>query len=839
MERKKMHKRKGQWVTISTSLVAAMMLGTSSQTLVSAQESSEFLIASSAATDEATVTEDGLEASMEAPLVEEAIAVETAIETAIEASVETTVVEETVAIEAPITAEVPEGEVEVEDVVEVEMEVEVEDVVEVELPEATEEYTEVLEDDEVTEEASVVVEEAEVLEAESIVVEASEVVEEDAVVPEAAEELDAESVVVEAAEELNEGAVVVEAAEELEAESVVLEASEVVEEESAVLEEAEELDAESVVVEAAEVVEAESVVVEEAEVLDEGAVVSEETDVIEEESAVSEETDEIEEDSVVSEEAELSENPETPEIPDESEEETETPEIPEESEEDDEILDDAEEPDDSEISEEPVESGSEENPETEFGPESSESTASSEAKTSDELRKSSTNLEMLTQSTPIVASTNSSMRQTHSINQGETLWSLARKFNVSVAELKEWNSLSSDLIITNASLIVSNPTNATNSSDEKRQQAVANQGNQSQTVGSTNNSTSQVSARQTINKGDTLWSIAQRNNVTVADLIKWNNLSSTVIHIDGQLIVSIPTSESTQAETEAGNDSSSNKQPSYTINQGDTLWSIAQKNNVTVSQLQEWNNLSSYLIHANQQLVVNDPNGKQHTGGKIEEDDDTSLENGPQQTHTVKRGEYLYSIAQQYGVSVSDLASWNNLTVNSVINPNDRLIMANPNGSSENTQPNENTNEKSDERTVESAGIQAMINWFKEREGNVTYSMSARLGPDSYDCSSAVFFALMAGGYIAEGTWPGTTESLFALEGTLLTAISRDEVQEGDIFVAGVKGNSLGAGGHTGVALSNSSIIHANYSDNGISTTPIEGYTSYAGIPTYWYRLTN
>ena len=429
------------------------------------------------------------------------------------------------------------------------------------------------------------------------------------------------------------------------------------------------------------------------------------------------------------------------------------------------------------------------------------------------------------------------MNQTHSVNQGDTLWSLARKFNVSVAELKEWNSLSSDLIITNASLIVSNPNNATNSSDEKRQQDVANQGNNSQTVGSTNNNSNQTSASHTINKGDTLWSIAQRNNVTVADLIKWNNLSSTVIHIDGQLIVSNPTSDNMQKETEAGNDSSSSKQPSYTINQGDTLWSIAQKNNVTVSQLQEWNNLSSYLIHANQQLVVNNPNGNQNTGGTAEADDDTSSET--QQTHTVNRGEYLYSIAKQYGVSVSDLASWNNLTANSVIHPNDRLIVTNPNGSSENAKPNENTNENSDENTVESAGIQAMINWFKEREGNVTYSMSDRLGPDSYDCSSAVFFALMAGGYITEGTWPGTTESLFSLEGTLLTAISRDEVQEGDIFVAGVKGNSLGAGGHTGVALSNSSIIHANYSDNGISTTPIEGYTSYAGIPTYWYRLTN
>ena len=762
MERKKMHKRKGQWVTISTSLVASMMLGASSQTLVSAQETSEVLIESSAATDEAMVTEDVVEASMEAPMVEEAVVVETAIE----ASVETPVVEETLAIEAPITVEVPEAlVVETPEV----PEVEVENVVEVEMPEATEEYTEVFEDNGVIEEESVVVEEAEVIEEDAADSEAPEVVEEDAAISEEAE-----------------------------------------------------------------AVEEDTAVSEETEVVEEDVVDSEAPEVVEEDSAISEEA------GVIEEESELSENPETPEEPEiseeneESEEEAETPENPEESEEEEEGTEEVEIPEDSETSEEPVESESDENPETETEP---DSPALSEANPSEELPESNTNSETPTQSTPIVASTNSSMNQTHSVNQGDTLWSLARKFNVSVAELKEWNSLSSDLIITNASLIVSNPNNATNSSDEKRQQDVANQGNNSQTVGSTNNNSNQTSASHTINKGDTLWSIAQRNNVTVADLIKWNNLSSTVIHIDGQLIVSNPTSDNTQKETEAGNDSSSSKQPSYTINQGDTLWSIAQKNNVTVSQLQEWNNLSSYLIHANQQLVVNNPNGNQNTGGTAEADDDTSSET--QQTHTVNRGEYLYSIAKQYGVSVSDLASWNNLTANSVIHPNDRLIVTNPNGSSENAKPNENTNENSDENTVESAGIQAMINWFKEREGNVTYSMSNRLGPDSYDCSSAVFFALMAGGYIAEGTWPGTTESLFALEGTLLTAISREEVQEGDIFVAGVKGNSLGAGGHTGVALSNSSIIHANYSDNGISTTPIEGYTSYAGIPTYWYRLTN
>ena len=836
MERKKMHKRKGQWVTISTSLVASMMLGASSQTLVSAQETSEVLIESSAATDEAMVTEDVVEASMEAPMVEEAVVVETAIE----ASVETPVVEETLAIEAPITVEVPEAPVvETPEV----PEVEVENVVEVEMPEATEEYTEVFEDNGVIEEGSVVVEEAEVIEEDAADSKAPEVVEEDTVDSEAPEAVEEDTVDSESPEVVEEDAAISEEAEAVEEDTAVSEETEVVEEDVVDSEAPEVVEEDVVDSEAPEVVEEDSAISEEAEVIEEDTVDSEAPEAVEEDAVDSEAPEAVEE------EAETPENPEeseeeaeTPEIPEDSEEGPETPENPEISEEDSEEEDSEEEgteeeveiSEDSETSEEPVESESDENPETETEP---DSPALSEANPSEELPESNTNSETPTQSTPIVASTNSSMNQTHSVNQGDTLWSLARKFNVSVAELKEWNSLSSDLIITNASLIVSNPNNATNSSDEKRQQDVANQGNHSQTVGSTNNNSNQTSASHTINKGDTLWSIAQRNNVTVADLIKWNNLSSTVIHIDGKLIVSNPTSDNMQKETEAGNDSSSSKQPSYMINQGDTLWSIAQKNNVTVSQLQEWNNLSSYLIHANQQLVVNNPNGNQNTGGTAEADDDTSSET--QQTHTVNRGEYLYSIAKQYGVSVSDLASWNNLTANSVIHPNDRLIVTNPNGSSENAKPNENTNENSDENTVESAGIQAMINWFKEREGNVTYSMSDRLGPDSYDCSSAVFFALMAGGYIAEGTWPGTTESLFALEGTLLTAISRDEVQEGDIFVAGVKGNSLGAGGHTGVALSNSSIIHANYSDNGISTTPIEGYTSYAGIPTYWYRLTN
>ncbi|RDX01544.1 hypothetical protein UR08_09835 [Listeria kieliensis] len=137
---------------------------------------------------------------------------------------------------------------------------------------------------------------------------------------------------------------------------------------------------------------------------------------------------------------------------------------------------------------------------------------------------------------------------------------------------------------------------------------------------------------------------------------------------------------------------------------------------------------------------------------------------------------------------------------------------------------------------VKAAGnTEEVINWFKAREGKVTYSMANRNGPYSYDCSSAVYHALIEGGFLPKGTAIGNTESLYALEGKLLVAISASEVKRGDIFVSGTKGGSSGGNGHTGVFTSSSTIIHCNATSNGISETPVIGWVG--GPPTYYYRL--
>lgn len=121
--------------------------------------------------------------------------------------------------------------------------------------------------------------------------------------------------------------------------------------------------------------------------------------------------------------------------------------------------------------------------------------------------------------------------------------------------------------------------------------------------------------------------------------------------------------------------------------------------------------------------------------------------------------------------------------------------------------------------------IENMIKWMTDLEGKVTYSMTNRLGPKSYDCSSAVFLAMIAGGFLPAGSM-GNTETLFAMSGTKLKKISRSEVKRGDIFVAGTPGQSNGSGGHTGIFLSNKSFIHCSYYWNGIHTDSHDSYMS-------------
>ncbi|EPH10686.1 phage tail tip lysozyme [Facklamia hominis] len=256
----------------------------------------------------------------------------------------------------------------------------------------------------------------------------------------------------------------------------------------------------------------------------------------------------------------------------------------------------------------------------------------------------------------------------------------------------------------------------------------------------------------------------------------------------------------------------------YTVQAGDSYWAISRKFGLTVDQLLEMNNFAAnHIIHPGDRLIV-----KKEVSRPIP----TPPSGESIQYYTVQAGDSYWGISRKFGLTVDQLLEMNNFAANHIIHPGDRLIVGYSSEKEPSPAPTPSTQ----------TNLEAVVNWFRSRQGKVTYSMDNRLGPNSYDCSSAVFNALKAGGFVSQDTWPGTTETLFQMEGTLLIPISRAEAKFGDIFVAGVKGQSLYGGGHTGVFVAPERIIHCTSSYNGIVETPLEGNYGY-GLPLHCYRL--
>lgn len=125
--------------------------------------------------------------------------------------------------------------------------------------------------------------------------------------------------------------------------------------------------------------------------------------------------------------------------------------------------------------------------------------------------------------------------------------------------------------------------------------------------------------------------------------------------------------------------------------------------------------------------------------------------------------------------------------------------------------------------------IEKMLKYAKSKHRKVTYSMAypQRLGPESLDCSSFVYYSLIAGGFLPPGASIGNTETLYKLKGTVLREIyNYNEILPGDIFIRGYEGRSAGAAGHTGIFTRKGEIIHCNASNN---TVTINNESSYIG----------
>lgn len=155
-------------------------------------------------------------------------------------------------------------------------------------------------------------------------------------------------------------------------------------------------------------------------------------------------------------------------------------------------------------------------------------------------------------------SNNNDVALAYIVRSGDSLWSIAKRYGLKIDDLKRANNLTSDFLKIGQKLLIPKSDNN----------------------GSTN--------IYVVKSGDTLYSIANKNNISVQDLMMANNLKSNLLSINQQLIIP----------------KKNNSTIDYTVKSGDSLWKISRLYNTTVAVIRELNNLTSDLLRVGQVLKL-------------------------------------------------------------------------------------------------------------------------------------------------------------------------------------------------------------------------------------------
>lgn len=133
-----------------------------------------------------------------------------------------------------------------------------------------------------------------------------------------------------------------------------------------------------------------------------------------------------------------------------------------------------------------------------------------------------------------------------------------------------------------------------------------------------------------VQRGDTLYLIANRYGVSISSIRKLNNKWDDLLHVGQTLLVP---SKPARGQT-------------YYVEPGDTLYLISQKAGISLSELRSANNIWTDLIRVGQAIYI--PGGNQAGGSTW--------------TYTVQSGDTLYLIAKRFGTTVATLKSINGLS---------------------------------------------------------------------------------------------------------------------------------------------------------------------------------
>lgn len=222
--------------------------------------------------------------------------------------------------------------------------------------------------------------------------------------------------------------------------------------------------------------------------------------------------------------------------------------------------------------------------------------------------------------------------QRHHIVAGDSLGTIAQRYSTSISEIRRLNNINGNMIRAGHTLLIPIPASHVQKHTQLAQESSAND---------TNN---QSYRTHYVQRGESLWTISNYYGLDTSQLAQWNNLNPRdPIRIGQRLEIR------------------SNKYGhtvQHTVKDGESLWLIARRYQVTIRDLTRWNSISSSnTLRPGTELTI--------------------WRSGPPDLYTVKRGDTLWDIARAFNINSETLKKHNKLSQNEFLRPGQVLRIPN------------------------------------------------------------------------------------------------------------------------------------------------------------------
>ena len=174
--------------------------------------------------------------------------------------------------------------------------------------------------------------------------------------------------------------------------------------------------------------------------------------------------------------------------------------------------------------------------------------------------------------------------QRYTVKNGDSLSTIANKFNTDVTTIRTVNGLSNNRIRSGKALMIPAALADQSQYPQSADQRLA------KTQAKKPNINNRYKVEYKTRKGDSLWEIAKRHDVSVRNLAKWNSMApNDPLKVNKTLVIWADSGQQAKADSTSPSSSHTVRKIYYKIRSGDSLDRIARKFNISVKQIRNWN----------------------------------------------------------------------------------------------------------------------------------------------------------------------------------------------------------------------------------------------------------